>query len=74
MCEGFRHTRDAVTFSERREAGTRSPEKQLAETLYERRKAASQALEAIRARSKSGSVADMIRETKEALRFRGDER
>lgn len=65
--------KDAVTFSEHRKVYRQSPENPPIHALYERRKAASQALESIRARSKPCSVADMVREAKEEQRFRGDE-
>ncbi|HHW26665.1 MAG TPA: helix-turn-helix domain-containing protein [Firmicutes bacterium] len=64
--------KDAVAHPERREFGSRKPENPLVETLYEKRRAASKALEAIRARSRPCSVANMVREAKEEQRFRGD--
>ncbi|MGI6666563.1 MAG: helix-turn-helix domain-containing protein [Bacillota bacterium] len=66
--------KDSVTLSERRQVDPQSPENPPAHALYERRRAAGRALEAIRARSKPSSVADMVREAKEGQRFRGDER
>lgn len=66
--------KDSVTLPARREAGPRSPENPPTHALYERRRAAGRTLEAIRARSKPCSVADMVREAKEEQRFRGNER
>ena len=69
--------RDAASASgglvEQYGAGSPNPANQPAYTLYERRIAASRALDAIRERSKPCSVEELIREAKEGQRFRGDE-